>query len=101
MDSYEDHPISKLYNMGLVLDPKEMNECTQMHISINTDDKGIFQTSLENEYALMGCALENVADEQGKRKYQKQMVYEWLDHVREHGNQQSFLPRLPYCISKK
>lgn len=93
MDSYEDHPISKLYNMGLVLDPKEMNECTQMHISINTDDKGIFQTSLENEYALMGCALENVADDQGKRKYQKQMVYEWLDHVREHGNQQSFLPR--------
>lgn len=91
MDSYEDHPISKLYNMGLVINPEELQECGQLHVSINTDDKGIFQTSLENEYALMGCALEHVTDGMGKKKYQKQFVYEWLDHIREHGNQQSFL----------
>ena len=41
--------------------------------SINTDDKGVFCTSLENEYALMGCALERMRDEQGRKKYQKQI----------------------------
>jgi len=89
MDSYKDHPISKLYNMGLTCHPEEIQNCTQMHVSINTDDKGVFHTSLENEYALMSCALEQT--------YQKQMVYEWLDHVREHGNQQSFLEKENHC----
>lgn len=91
MDSYQDHPISRLYNMGLTADPQEIKECTQMHISINTDDKGVFQTSLENEYALMSCALERAEYEDGRKKYQKQLVYEWMDHIRENGNQQSFL----------
>lgn len=91
MDSYDEHPISSLYNLGLVVEPEKIQACTQMHISINTDDKGVFQTSLENEYALMSCALEQVTDELGNKKYHKQMVYDWLEHIREHGNQQSFL----------
>ncbi|MCM1537641.1 MAG: hypothetical protein NC254_04500 [bacterium] len=91
MEHYHEHPIVKLFNMGLTVDEKEIRNCAQLHVSINTDDKGVFHTTLENEYALMGCALENMKDEQGRKQYQKQMVYEWLDHVRENGNQQSFL----------
>lgn len=90
MDSYEEHPISSLYNLGLTADPEKIQACTQMHISINTDDKGVFQTSLENEYALMSCALEQAADGAGNPRYHKQMVYDWLDRIRVHGNQQSF-----------
>lgn len=90
MQKYEDHPISNLFNMGLTVDSKEIAESPQMHISINTDDRGVFHTSLENEYALMGCAIEQVMDVNGKRKYQRQMVYDWLDRIREFGNQQSF-----------
>lgn len=91
MDSYEEHPISSLYNLGLETEPEKIRACTQMHVSINTDDKGVFQTSLENEFALMGCALERATDEAGNKKYPKQMVYDWLDHIRENGRQQSFL----------
>jgi len=90
MKSYEEHPISRLFNMGLTFDSEKMQECIQLHVSINTDDKGVFHTSLENEFALMGCAMEQAVNEEGCCKYQRQTVYEWLDHIREFGNQQSF-----------
>lgn len=91
MEAYEEHPISNLFNMGLTLKAEEIAACAQIHVSINTDDKGIFGTSLENEYALMGCAMEHTMDSQGNNRYQKQMVYDWLEHIRKNGNQQSFL----------
>lgn len=93
IDRYEQHPILKLYNMGLTWDEKKLRECPQLHVSINTDDKGIFDTSLENEFALMGCALEQMKDNEGQYIYPKQMVYDWLERIRQNGNQQSFLER--------
>lgn len=94
MEHYHEHPIVNLFNIGLTLDAKEIADCAQLHVSINTDDKGVFRTTLENEYALMGCALESLRDEQGRKRYQKQMVYQWLDNIRKNSNQQSFLPRI-------
>lgn len=93
METYEDHPISRLFNMGLTSDNEKIRECAQLHVSINTDDKGVFHTSLENEFALMSCAMEQAVNEDGSCKYQRQMVYDWLDRIREFGNQQSFLER--------
>ena len=94
MQRYEDHPIRNLYNMGLTMNGKEVMNCSQLNVSINTDDKGVFYTSIENEYALMGCAMEQVCDEKGNRKYHRQMIHQWLDNIREQGNQQSFLERM-------
>ncbi len=94
MEHYHEHPIVNLFNMGLTVDAKEIGDCAQLHVSINTDDRGVFHTTLENEYALMASALESMKDAQGVQKYQKQMIYQWLNHVRENGNQQSFLPRI-------
>lgn len=85
-----EHPIVNLYNKGLVWDPKAFQECPQLFVSINTDDKGVFYTSLENEYSLMACALEKERDADGKYLYNQQMIYDWLDAIREMGNQQSF-----------
>lgn len=90
MEGYEDHPIINLFNMGLTVNHKEIQRCPQLHISINTDDKGVFHTSLENEFALMAYALEDMKTGKGKKRYPRQMVYDWLDHVRQNGNQQSF-----------
>lgn len=91
IDEYAKHPILNFYNIGLTWNENKLRECPQLHVSINTDDKGIFDTSLENEYALMGYAVENVKDENGNNIYNKQMVYDWLEHIRQNGNQQSFL----------
>lgn len=94
MKSYEEHPISNFYNIGLTAEQNQLRNCPQLHVSVNTDDKGVFHTSLENEYALMACAMEKAVDETGEAKYPRQMVYDWMDRIREMGNRQSFLERL-------
>lgn len=40
-----------------------------LSVSINTDDHGVFDTLLENEYALMVLALEKAKDEEGNKLY--------------------------------
>lgn len=88
--SYENHPITRFYNKGLTLDNQELKQCAQIPVSINTDDQGVFSTSLENEYALMARAMEKVKDEKGEGKYQRINIYDWLDNIRIQGNEQSF-----------
>lgn len=90
LQKYDEHPIIRFYNQHLVSDQRQPEECAQLSVSINTDDKGIFSTSLENEYALMACALEQSKDDDDNYLYSKTVVYEWLDRIREFGNQQTF-----------
>lgn len=87
---YSKHPIVNFYNQGLVVDQKLLEECPQIWCSINTDDQGVFGTSLENEYALMACALEREKGQDGKPIYNKNTIYQWLDNIRINGNRQSF-----------
>ncbi|MCC8106776.1 MAG: hypothetical protein LIO99_12380 [Clostridiales bacterium] len=51
------------------------------------------RTSIENEYALMACTLEQARKEDGSPRYKRTMIYEWLDEVRKMGNLQSFQER--------
>lgn len=88
---YAKHPIIKFYNKGLVLDNSKLKECPQIWVSINTDDQGVFNIKLENEYALLARALELEVDENGKAMYSKTMIYDWLDEIRKMGLRQSFL----------
>ena len=87
---YEDHPVVRFYNKGLVQDTEMFPKCAQIPVSINTDDQGIFNTSLENEYALMASALEAVTDDSGRKIYRPADIYEWLNNIRIMGNDQNF-----------
>lgn len=93
--NYAKHPIFNFYNKGLTYDPAKLDDCAQLSVSVNTDDQGVFATSLENEYALLASALEEQRDENGKYIYNKTMVYDWIDDVRRMGNEQSFLAMPP------
>lgn len=90
MKGYEEHPIKTLYNLGLTTNEKEIMECPQMSVSINTDDKGVFSTRIENEYALLASALETVISPDQKPKYKRECIYAWLDNIREMGLRQAF-----------
>ncbi|MFN0255631.1 hypothetical protein [Pedobacter ureilyticus] len=87
---YAKHPITRFYNLGLETNNELIKKCPQISVSINTDDQGIFSTSLENEYALMAIALEKEKDEEGNLKYNSSMIYEYLERVRLMGLGQSF-----------
>ncbi len=87
---YAKHPITKFFNLGLETQHDILKNCPQLSVSINTDDQGIFSTSLENEYTLMAIALEKEKDELGNPKYNSSMIYEYLERIRLMGLGQSF-----------
>ena len=89
-ENYDELPIVRLYNKDMTWDIEKLQSCPQINVSINTDDKGVFRTSLENEYALMACALEKVRDENENQVYDRQMIYQWIENIRQMGNLQSF-----------
>lgn len=86
LERYEYHPIINFYDDGLNYNNKD---CAQINVSINTDDQGVFDTSLENEYALMAYSLEYMT-ENGKYVFTPYQVYKWIDNVRNMGLIQSF-----------
>lgn len=93
-DKYIEHPIIKFYNAELELDHTILNDCSQLSVSINTDDLGVFDTNLENEFALMAIALEKEKDENGNPKYCSRQIYNWLESIRLMSEEQQFI-----CLS--
>ena len=97
IERYIEHPILRFYNREL-LAPNEGIEhglppSPQLLVSINTDDAGIFGTSLETEYALLARALEKRKDPEGRPVFKPNDVYAWLDKVRLMGMDLSFCDR--------
>ena len=85
MTNYIEHPIFRFNNFGLNT-PYPPHEIS---VSINTDDSGVFATSLEREYALMGIALEKTDNPQFKNT--PRAVKEWLNRVRKMSVEQRFV----------
>lgn len=87
--TYKDYRKSPLLAFN-DLELRAQPESELMFVSINTDDQGIFDTTLENEYALMACAMESLKDAVGNPVYPPERVYRWLDNIRSMGLEQSF-----------
>lgn len=83
-ESYSTHPIVRMFNPLL----PTYEDRHDISVSINTDDKGIFATSLEREYSLLALSLE--------KKYVKtckcspRQIYDWLDMIRLNSENQAF-----------
>ena len=86
IQKYDEHPILRFNSRKLRPSDKNMS----LHVSINTDDQGVFDTLLENEYALMALALKKSRNKDNKLLYDIEDIYEWIDYVREMGLEQSF-----------
>lgn len=74
---YDEHPIFRFVKVG---HRPEGSICA----SINTDDLGVFDTSMQNEYALLAAAMKKTA------KYDKQQIADYLEQIRKFGIQQRF-----------
>lgn len=85
MERYDEHPILKFYNFGI----KTPYPTHEVSVSINTDDSGVFATSLDREYALMALALEKRQDEAFGNT--PRAVVEWLNRVRKMSVEQRFV----------
>ena len=72
------HPIINLFQkLG------SGNKKSNIRFSINTDDQGIFSTSLISEYSLLMNIFENKTDDNGNKLYSKEFLYQWINEIRE------------------
>ena len=85
---YEQHPVFRFNNRKLETGHSPAN--TQLQVCLNTDDLGIFDTSLEFEYALIGQALLSQTDENMNQIYGTREVIEYLDDLRKMGISATF-----------
>lgn len=88
-DRYDEHPIFRFNHFGLHL-PEYQDSNGQIRVSVNTDDLGVFDTSIENEYALLFGALCNRRDAEGKLLLCHDEILAYLDHLRIMGNDMTF-----------
>ena len=85
-ERYDEHPILYFFNYGLEHEDIAPHSIT---VSINTDDKGVFSTSLEREFSVMAAALEkkSLVEKDGNSP---RRIYDWLDRIREMGFEMRF-----------
>ena len=53
----------------------------QLPVTINTDDQGIFSTSLDVEYALISLAMQKMKDADGKPCFSRAQVDDWMARI--------------------
>ncbi len=81
---YDRHPILTFNQYYLNQDEKTPD----LWVSINTDDLGVFDTSLTNEYALMFRAIQMKRHSLGN--YDDHAIYKYLDDIRLNGISMAF-----------
>lgn len=62
----------------------------QLPVTINTDDKGVFATSLRNEYSLIAAAMWKARNATGDRLYSDKTIITYLKQIAEYGNLSRF-----------
>lgn len=89
-EKYRDHPIFRFNRHGLRIPRWEKEAPANLSVSLNTDDQGVFDTSLECEYAFVASCLEREVDSSGNRINSNDEIYDYLNHLRILGNSQTF-----------
>lgn len=81
LDTYEDHPVFTFHPIGTIE--------KSLSVSLNTDDIGVFDTTLSNEYALiLAAARKKTSQDTG---IENEDILEWLEKLRQTGIKMSFL----------
>ncbi len=86
---YRNHPVFR-FNHALLPVECFPGKDGQLCVSINTDDLGIFDTSLENEYALVYSALQSFTGPDGKQLIGNSTICAYLDLLRKMGRDMAF-----------
>lgn len=80
LERFESHPIFRFMPI------RHFDTKYPLAVTVNTDDLGMFATSLPNEFSLLALALLKMKDEDGNAKYSSQEVYDWIDRVVQNGH---------------
>lgn len=98
-DRYENHPIFRFNRHGLLL-PEHQKAPTGLRVCVNTDDQGIFDTSLENEYGLLYGCLQGRRSADSDWELDDDAILDYLDRLRRAGNTVVF-PKADQALQKR
>ena len=87
VDKYCEHPLVKKF------DPiAEQNNpyYPLLNASVNTDDRGVFATTLYNEFSLLALGMMKEKNDDGTQKYGHRQIMEYIEHLRQAGEKQRF-----------
>lgn len=88
VDKYCEHPLLQKF------DPIEKQSDPHyplLNASVNTDDRGVFATTLYNEFSLLALGMMKERNEEtGEQKYGPRQVMEYIEHLRQAGVKQQF-----------
>ena len=88
VDKYCEHPLLTKF------DPVESQSDPYyplLNASVNTDDRGVFATTVYNELSLIALSMMKLKNnETGEAKYGTRQIMEYIDHLRKAGEQQRF-----------
>lgn len=87
LHSFDRHPIFRFMPV------REYDSRYPLPVTVNTDDLGIFATSLPNEYSLLALALLKKRASDGSHMYSSQEVYDWIERVVANGHKFTFHAR--------
>ncbi|MEE0109397.1 MAG: hypothetical protein UEP57_00690 [Oscillospiraceae bacterium] len=88
---YGNHPVFRFHQP----DPKQKGG--DMLVCVNTDDLGVFDTSLEFEYALLFQTLKEKKKADGSARFSEKEILDYLEHLRKMGHWAAFRPAVPAC----
>lgn len=93
LDRFDAHPIFRFMPL------RDGETRYPLAVTVNTDDLGVFSTSLPNEYSLLALALLKKKDAKGNSTYSSQEIYDWIERVIDNGHKFTFL-RHAHAIQK-
>ncbi len=84
-ERYDQHPIFRFFH------PDKLKEdAHRLNVSINTDDRGVFGTSLYNEYSLISLAMYKQRNEDGSRRWNDEVIEDYLKTIIKNSREQQF-----------
>lgn len=75
----------------MILHPANVSTSPILSVSVNTDDRGVFATSLEREFSLLACALSKGNPEPGGNGMPLDKITSWLNELRNNALAQRFI----------
>ena len=89
---YKYHPIFRFNHTGLTSKPFSELKTAPLQVCVNTDDLGVFDTSLEFEYALLYDALRHMDHAEDEDELTEAQILNYLGYIRNLGKQAVFPP---------
>ncbi len=83
LDKFRNHPAFRFHEVT-----QEHNH--HLKITLNTDDLGVFQTSLANEYSYMALALAKERDKDDNPVFMPHQINQWLTTIASNGEKSRF-----------